>query len=275
MRRPKCYAYEFTGCKKGARDCVYPEPSTSSKGGGSSKSTTKRASDKTESSSDESEDDAGPARTNLEAIPDEDETSARGMRQSSSGLKSTTRHSSEIPALVQDKGASPTPLSEGSVGYGAYQTVGTSRGRNLSSPTTGRDSWRPDWSHLPPDLNFYLTYFYENITYLHYSLKYDSGNFLKTLFIGAALRDETLLYAVVGFSAFQRTLHNPEGQIEDFLQYYDRAVTLLLTSLRTGERRSSSTLLAILQLATIEVRVCRGRVFFVTDRILGVPWGLG
>ena len=96
---------------------------------------------------------------------------------------------------------------------------------------------------------------YENVTYLHYSLKHDSGNFLKTLFIDAVLRNEALLYAVVGFSAFQRTLHNPGGKIQDFLQYYNKAVSLLLKSLKKGEQHSSGTILAILQLATIEVRI--------------------
>jgi hypothetical protein len=111
-----------------------------------------------------------------------------------------------------------------------------------------------DWSHLPQDLQFYLTYFYDNITHCHYSLKHDTGNFLRTHFLDAALRNEALLHAVVGFSAFQRTLQNPEGKIIDFLPYYNKAVSLLLKSLKRGEKHSSGTILAILQLATIEVR---------------------
>jgi len=82
---------------------------------------------------------------------------------------------------------------------------------NISSPFRS-DALRSDWSHLPPDLQFYLTYFYKNITHLHYALKFDSGNFLRTTFLDAALRNEALLYAVVGFSAFQRTLRNPAGK---------------------------------------------------------------
>lgn len=83
----------------------------------------------------------------------------------------------------------------------------------------------------------------------------DSGNFLRTRFLDAALRNESLLHAVVGFSAFHRTLHNPEGKIQDFLPYYNKAVSLLLKSLRKNERRDNGTILAILQLATIEVRI--------------------
>jgi len=168
------------------------------------------------------------------------------------GQKATARQNSETPSLVQDKGTSPTPSTEGSIGYPSFQAVGTSRPKQLSA--SGSDILKSDWSHLPPDLQFYLTYFYENLTYLHYSLKFDSTNFLKTRFIGAALRNEALLYAVVGFSAFQRTLHNPEGKIQDFLQYYNKSVSNLLKSLKKGERHDNGTILAILQLATIEVR---------------------
>ena len=98
-----------------------------------------------------------------------------------------------------------------------------------------------------------MTYFNENITYLHYSLKFDPEDFFKTHLLDAALRNEVLLYAVVGFSAYQRTLQNPEGKIQDFLQYYDKAVSLLLKSIKRGEQHSIGTILAMLQLATIEV----------------------
>lgn len=85
-------------------------------------------------------------------------------------------------------------------------------------------------------------------------MKMDPSNFLKTLFLEFALKNDALLYGVVGFSAFHRTMHNPEGKIQDFLQYYNKAVTFLLQSLKKGEQRSTGMLLAILQLATIEVR---------------------
>jgi hypothetical protein len=141
------------------------------------------------------------------------------------------------------------------VGYPGYQTAGTARMKVSNFPSgSASDTLRSDWSHLPPDLQFYLAYFYQNLTHLHYSLKFDSGNFLRTRFLDAALRNEALLHAVVGFSAYQRTLHNPGGEIKDFLQYYNKAVSLLLSSLKRGERHSNAMILAILQLATIEVR---------------------
>jgi len=78
---------------------------------------------------------------------------------------------------------------------------------------------------------------------------------MKTTFIETALQNDALLYALVGFSAFQYTIHNPHGKMQDFLQYYNKAVTLLLKSLKKGEQRTNATILAILQLATIEVRM--------------------
>jgi hypothetical protein len=250
---------------------VYPESPTASKssGSGSSKAAQVTNRESPGSSSDEYDEGVGPER--LEAIPDEEEeiddasrsqstsksVAQRGTaNQATSGQKITTRHSSETPSLVQDRGASPTPSTEGSVGYAAYQTAGTSRLKMSNLPSApDSDNLRSDWSHLPQDLRFYLAYFYQNLTHLHYSLKFDSGNFLRTRFLDAALRNDALLHAVVGFSAFQRTLHNPDGKINDFLQYYNKAVSLLLISLRRGERHSNAMILAILQLATIEVRV--------------------
>jgi Fungal specific transcription factor domain len=154
---------------------------------------------------------------------------------------------------VQDKGTSPTPSSEGSMGYSS-QALSDWRLKKPSFSSSATSN-KIDWSYLPADLQFYMSYFYENINHLHYSLKYDSEDFMRTQFLDVSLENEALLYAIVGFSAFQRTLHNPEGKIQDFLQYYNKAVSLLLKSLKKGEQHSNGTLLVILQLATIEVRL--------------------
>lgn len=213
---------------------MYPETSTSAKASRSASSGTIDPSshESPGSSSDESDEEASQER--LEAIPDEDEAlddyarsnnlSQYGMQQSTTsqfmgGQKGTMRYDSETPSLVQDKGASPTPSTEGSPGYAAHDAIAMSRLNRSRVPfTSNSDKLRSDWSHLPLDLQFYLTYFCENITHLHYSLKFDSGDFLRTTFLDAALRNEALLYAVVGFSAFQRTLHTSQGKIQDFLQ---------------------------------------------------------
>lgn len=251
-----------TGCKKGGRDCVYPETATSTKPStsGSSNAEAATAHDSASSSSDEGENEGSPGH--LEAILDEDEgddehasfSSKHQTAQSASGQQSAARVGSETPSLVLDKGASPTPSTEGSVGYPHYHPSGVSRQKKSTTISKSGDNLNNKWSRLPVDVQFYLTYFCENLTYLHYSLKYDSGNFLKTTFLDAALGNEALLYAIVGFSAFQRTLHTTGGNIQDFLQYYNKSVSLLLNSLKRGEKRTKGTILAILQLATIEVR---------------------
>ncbi len=212
----------------------------------------------------------------LEAIPDEEEslegtantheTSKAGIHRSSfsqppTGHIDISRQESETPSLVQDKGASPTPSTEGSTGFAAYQAAKQGR----TSPASGSEALRSDWSHLPTDLQFYLAYFVDTITQYHYSLPSMSGAFLGTYFLAAALRNDAFLYALVGFSAFQRTLHNREGKLQDFLQYYNKAVSLLLHSLMKGERHSNSTILAILQLATIEVMTRTNLLAFIRN----------
>lgn len=256
---------------------MYPEPSASTKQGGHglSKPVQAAAQGSFGSSSDEYDDEVDPERPHLEPMPDlisggyelsgiagsaSASNSHRGsISQPLSDLKSTTRQSSEASSVIPDKGTPPTPSTEGSVGHQSYYTSGSSRLKQKASSSSWATSetLTNNWSHLPPDLQFYLNYFHTNVSYLHYSMKMDSGNFLKTRFVEIALKNEALLYGVVGFSAFQRTLHNPEGKIQDFLQYYNQAVSLLLKSLRKGEQRTAGTILAILQLATIEVRTER------------------
>ena len=63
---------------------------------------------------------------------------------------------------------------------------------------------------------------------------------------------EPLLYAVVAFAAYHNALSRPDGRIRDFLDSYDRSVSLLRRSLEKSDRHSLPTLLTILQLATIE-----------------------
>lgn len=174
--------------------------------------------------------------------------------QISKSQKSSARLGSETPSLILDKDLSPTPSTDGSIGYATYANIPGSRLKSTMGPIPFvSEELKNDWARQPADLQFYLVYFYENVTQHHYALKHDSTNFLRTTFLEAALRNDALLHAVVGFSAFQRTLHCPGGKMQDFLQYYNKAVSLLLRSLMRKERRTFDTLLAILQLATIEV----------------------
>lgn len=71
--------------------------------------------------------------------------------------------------------------------------------------------------------------------------------------LSEAGKNESLLNVIVAFSAYLSTVRNPDGKIKDFLQYYNRSVTLLLDALKRKDTHNIPTLLTILQLSTIEV----------------------
>jgi hypothetical protein len=168
-------------------------------------------------------------------------TSSFGRQRVIAGL----RQGSETPSYDGNKSASPA-LSAGTTN--AHTPAGL-HFPAVSAPARAR----PDWTFLPHELQFYLSYFYDNITHYHYCAVNDADDFFRSILPGLAIRNEALLFAVVGFSAYHHSLRNPNGRINEFLQYYSRSVTLLLDCLKKKEKYSIGTLLTILQLATIEV----------------------
>ncbi|KAF7546511.1 hypothetical protein G7Z17_g8396 [Cylindrodendrum hubeiense] len=194
-------------CKKGNRECVYPEPPNSKGSSGSGKSKDPAAGTQTSPSSSTADDDEDTEQdSKLETIPDEDEP--------------------EDPAQKISK----------------------------ASKSLGNMPPRRQTSEAPSQANFQrcLAHFVDNMTNFHYCIPHDSDEFFKTIFPSAALRHEPLLNALVGFSAYHLTLQDPNGKLQDFLQYYNRSVTLLLGTLKRKEKHTVATLLTILQLATIE-----------------------
>ena len=117
-------------------------------------------------------------------------------------------------------------------------------------------STRPDWSHLAPDFQFYLDFFCEHLTNYSYCCVVDSDDFFHTFLLSAAVKpgNDPLLNAVVGFAAYHYTIKEHKEDMQEFLQYYNKSVTLLLSSFKKREPQNTATLLTILQLATIEVR---------------------
>lgn len=254
----------FAGCRKGKRECVYPEPPAArsssaqdlKEGSGPSQQTSPTSS----RDGDEEEMDQD---IKLGPIMDEDESQAESVSRKSipnipPRRSSTTssfsrhpfaadpRHGSETPSLEGTKSSSP------SVSTGANSSL-TPAALQVSDFPSQAGTTRPDWSFLPQELQFYLNHFYENITHYHYCMVNDSDDFFRAILPNIAVRNEALLYAIVGFSAYHHTLRNPNGQIKEFLQYYNRSVTLLLAFLKRKEKHNIGTLLTILQLATIEV----------------------
>ncbi|XXG98567.1 Structural maintenance of chromosomes protein 2 [Hypoxylon texense] len=248
-------------CRKGKRDCVYPDP-PSSKGQASGSGSSKDAALTQESSPNSSQDDADEElerSLKLEPIIDEEEPiessskssySFSGLRRTSttstSVQKSTTRQSSETPSLEGAKSASPAVSTSTSASFTpSFQ---------IPDPLLQLPVSRPDWSHLPTDIQTHLTYFCEYITHYNYGMVNDTDNFFGLILPSLAVQsgNEALLNAVVGFAAYHRTVQNPNGRIQDFLQYYNKSVTLLLNCLKRREKQNTATLLTILQLATIE-----------------------
>ncbi|KAK2032447.1 hypothetical protein LX32DRAFT_650053 [Colletotrichum zoysiae] len=247
-------------CRKGNRECIYPEASAP-KGSAAQSTTPKDGSSTQEASPDSSydaedrEEDAEPAAV-LETIPDEDEGDEASYEQQYPGLNknstaspsilqraTNTRHGSETPSYEGPKSASSPSASTSSQATTTYAMPDLAI-LSLSS--------HADWSHLPADLQQHLEYFCENVTYYHYCMLTDAHDFFRVTLPNLALQNEALLYAIVGFAAYQRTLQDPNGKMEEFLKYYNKSVILLLNSLKRKEKHSVPMLLTVLQLATVE-----------------------
>lgn len=109
-------------------------------------------------------------------------------------------------------------------------------------------------STLSKEDRAYLRYHQENLTYHHYAFKYDAGDFLRTTFLEIAMNDssQALLFAIIAFAAYHRSIERQDFKISVFLSYYNKSITLLHQSLMS-KKPGIATLLTVLQLATIEV----------------------
>ncbi|EFY98387.2 c6 zinc finger domain containing protein [Metarhizium robertsii ARSEF 23] len=239
------------GCKKGNRDCVYPDPPASK----SSKSKDNNTSQKTSPKSSNEGDDADMDRVtnSLQTILDEDEPEELSSEERSdsqlSGSKATGSSNRNVTTRQSTESLSPDGIKDSSPSVstgGSSVTVAPSIDLNI--PTDGR----ADWSHLPLDYQHYLNYFVENITSFHYSIMHDADDFFGTILPSLAVQHEPLLNAVVGFATYHATLQNPAGKLQDFLKYYNKSVTLLLESINRKEMNNILNLITILQLLTIE-----------------------
>ncbi|RFU78747.1 hypothetical protein TARUN_3453 [Trichoderma arundinaceum] len=248
-------------CRKGNRECIYPEPPGSKGNLGQSTTKSKDGSSAqyiSPTSSNEGEEDDTEQETKLRTIPDDDEPDGLPRRESMSILSQARRASATSPnvTLANIRQASETPSQEGN----------KSASPSTSTVTTG--SWTPaghpgievtlstggalDRQPLPRDFQTYLQFFRENMTNYHYGLAVDEDDFFNSELPTVAIQCEPLLNALVGFAAYHVTLQNPNGQLQDFLQYYNRSVTQLLSLLKRKETHNVLVLLTILQLATIE-----------------------
>lgn len=230
------------GCRKGNRECVYPEPQSSQKSGRRESKSGKSSS--AEGSSPEDPDDD--AKERLPAILDDDEDE---METDSKGQEG--QEASDTPALTLDRSPSPSTEASSTTPNMATRPPLPRKGSYQSSKLPPPSKTSPS---LPKDVQFYLNYFKNHMSHHHYSLKRDTANFLKTDYLQHAMKYEPLMYAVVGYAAYFHTLAQPDGRISTFLQYYNESVTRLRISITQKKKQGLATFMTILQLAAIEVR---------------------
>ncbi|KAL6710904.1 hypothetical protein ACN47E_006779 [Coniothyrium glycines] len=233
-------------CRKGQRECVYPDTQSSQKSArGGSKSV--KASCADESSSPEEHEDDGKER--LPAIPDEDdEYDDFDYDDESTSKSQDLRDSSHTPGSHLDQSTSPSTEASST----APPTTRPSISRKESTQLTKIGSNPRANSALARDLQFYLNYFQQHITIHHYSLKRDTHNFLKGDLWAQAQKFEPLKYAIAGYAAYFHTLSQPDGRMATFLQFYNESVSRLRISITKNKKQGMATFLTILQLATIE-----------------------
>ncbi|KAJ6789309.1 hypothetical protein PWT90_01049 [Aphanocladium album] len=230
-------------CRKGGRDCVYPDPSNSK--GNSRQKETAFASvpnqSPTSSNSEEVELEEAKPSTTLDTIPDEDEDEVSPKRHPKNKL--VVQISDSAP--YESNSLSPSP-STATMGDRLFPEINQSDFRSILMGDQ-------NLANLPGDYQMHLQYLYENVTCHHYCLTNDSDNFFVRGMIIEASRNQLLLNAVVAFAAYLQSTEQPEGKLRDFLLYYNRSITLLLECLKQDQTHNLPTLLSILQLATIEI----------------------
>ena len=276
---PKGYANAklVTGCKKGSRECTYPEPRSTPKNfPGSKRDQTPTAPVDSISSSDGngSSEEPDPCRTKSE-IQEPGASSLKVSQSSQASSKSETPSLAEQPRpsvehIKLESSLSP-PTEDSSISTSAGWSEKPEKSSSVSTDVSQEDR---AWSHLSQDLQFYLEYHTTHLSYHHYFFKHDANHFLHNILVEHALQYDPLLYAVVGFAAFQLTVSRADGKIEDFLGYYNNSVSLLRKSLVKNQKHTDATMLTILQLATFEVR----RTFCLPSKansVRRITWAIG
>ncbi|CAF9932952.1 hypothetical protein IMSHALPRED_009020 [Imshaugia aleurites] len=245
-------------CKKGSRECTYPEPRATPKPpSGPKRDQAPTAAEDSSSSSDshDSSEESTPIgrRRKKGELQKPGASSLKTSQPKQALSKFQTASLVEQPRQSVEQVKHESSLSPSTEASSDPASVGWSEKPEKSS-SVSTDVSQEDrvWSHLSPDLRFYLEYHTTHLNYHHYFFKHDANHFLHNILVEHALLYEPLLYAVVGFAAFQLTVTRPGGKIQDFLGYYNRAVSLLRKSLVGNQKHTDATMLTILQLATFE-----------------------
>ncbi|PNS21771.1 hypothetical protein CAC42_1625 [Sphaceloma murrayae] len=237
-------------CRKGKRECVYPDPTSLKQ----QRDPSKIRSVPADSGSNSSGDEEGTEPQKLPPIPDEDDPVKTGLPSSepSSAISGPVEgmqlpaHDSMSPSSKEKSPTSPIDNALRPTPKRPQPTRTASKSQLRAATFPG-----PKWAKLPKDIRFYIKYHRDTITCNHYAFKYDGTDFLKSTFLEIAMGYEPLLYAVTAFSAYFHTLTLPHGKLSMFLRFYDKSVQTLRESLAKS-RPTLATLITILQLATFE-----------------------
>ncbi|KKA29618.1 hypothetical protein TD95_000685 [Thielaviopsis punctulata] len=215
---------------------------------------------------DDEEPPAESPKVKLETIIDEDEPADSSPAVSASYKQSTPSTSVSVSAAASQDTSSPSasrpPISASSPDYnaetGKYSTSASPAASTSASSSTGTEltstaqSSLLDYSHLTSEMQDCIHWFHQNITHYHYGVISDPDDFFSLTLPNLALYDDGLLYAVIGFSNYLRTMESPNGDMENFLVPFNSSVTLLLNAMRQGTKPTVVMLATILQLATME-----------------------
>jgi hypothetical protein len=236
------------GCRKGSRECVYPDSQSSQKSTRSGSKSGKSASAEDYSSPETHE---GEIKDRLPSIMDEDEDDDYIEYDDDDDMSKSqdARDSSHTPGSFLEQSASPSTEASSTV----PPMIRPSLSRKGSAQTTKTGPVTKGSSAMARDLQFYLNYFRDHMSVHHYSLKRDTHGFLKGDFLGWAMKFEPLKYAVAGYAAYFHTLEQPDGRMSSFLQFYNESVSRLRVAITKNKRQGLATFLTILQLASIEV----------------------
>ena len=249
-------------CRKGSRDCTYPEHRPAPKSAVRSKrEPTRRGSQSSDADASLDEDARDESSRDCElhqqtqAYQQNEETEIETRTHIESSPQRTSHSRAETTSVKLEGSRSPSTeqTSCHSSAIFDHHPPSSSHSDDVSYQSPSQ------WSYLSDDLQFYLQYHQSNVSFHHYFFKHNANHFLHALLIEQALLYEPLLYAVAGFAAFQCTVRHGRGQLLGFLEYYNKSVSLLRRSLANGEQYTDGTILTVLQLATFEVRLLIAR----------------
>ncbi|RMD40568.1 hypothetical protein DV735_g4551, partial [Chaetothyriales sp. CBS 134920] len=242
-------------CKKGGRECEFPQTTSST--------SSKRSKHAEAQQSGRGKGREGKAPT-LDSIKDEPEemdeqlakpgrrpTMARSRTQSTQSLsrKQRQRPTDELSPLLKEKASPQSTTGSSPHSFPATPTSLPPYNNSTAAESQAREA---KIKALKPEMQKYLEFQRDQMTYYHYFFKIDPTDFIHTEFIDQALSYEPLLNAVVGFAAYHYALRQPEASLVHFLHFHSKALVMLRKSLEKQTQYTEAMLLTVLQLATVE-----------------------